>query len=211
MAVALSLLAMISLQPRYGYQLRLEFDKRTGGRWPLNVGQVYKTLDRLERDGFVTKSETTDDDGHVFYQITDAGKKRVDHWFSTAESSSALGRDELAIKLAIAVTLPGVDSDSLVRAQRDAALARLHSLTQESAHAHQTVKTAQEFSAQLVTDAVLFAAETELRWLEHVQERIRQARAAGHDLTVPFDLQLPKRGRPRLSETKTASAETSLA
>ena len=49
MSVKQSLLAMLDEGPRYGAQLRAEFETRTGGTWPLNVGQVYTTLARLER------------------------------------------------------------------------------------------------------------------------------------------------------------------
>ena len=72
MSVRQSLLAILDQGPCYGYQLRAEFERRTGSTWPLNVGQIYTTLDRLERDGLVAKGET-DDQGHVFYDITDAG------------------------------------------------------------------------------------------------------------------------------------------
>ena len=54
-----ALLALLSEGPKYGLQLRQEFEDRTGEVWPLNVGQVYTTLQRLERDGLVE----SDDDG----------------------------------------------------------------------------------------------------------------------------------------------------
>ena len=56
MSVRQSLLAILDQAPCYGYQLRGEFETRTGGTWPLNVGQVYTTLSRLERDGLVEAS-----------------------------------------------------------------------------------------------------------------------------------------------------------
>lgn len=53
MSIRHGLLALLDRGPRYGYQLRTEFESRTGATWPLNVGQVYTTLARLERDGLV--------------------------------------------------------------------------------------------------------------------------------------------------------------
>ena len=53
MSVRHVLLALLSEGPEYGLQLREEFEARTGEVWPLNVGQVYTTLQRLERDGLV--------------------------------------------------------------------------------------------------------------------------------------------------------------
>ena len=60
MSVQMSLLAILADAPGYGLQLRNEFETRTGSIWSLNVGQVYTTLARLERDGFV---EQRDGDG----------------------------------------------------------------------------------------------------------------------------------------------------
>src|SRR5271168_1957326 len=53
MSVRHALLALLSEGPKYGLQLREEFEANTGQVWPLNVGQVYTTLQRLERDGLV--------------------------------------------------------------------------------------------------------------------------------------------------------------
>ena len=53
MSVPHALLALLSEGPKYGLRLQNEFEARTGEVWPLNVGQVYTTLQRLERDGLV--------------------------------------------------------------------------------------------------------------------------------------------------------------
>ncbi len=53
MSVRSGLMALLAEGEKYGAQLRSEFETRTGGTWPLNVGQVYTTLDRLVRDGLV--------------------------------------------------------------------------------------------------------------------------------------------------------------
>ena len=86
MSVRQSLLAILGQGPCYGYQLRAEFDRRTGSTWPLNVGQIYNTLDRLERDGLVRKGET-DGHGHVYYEITDAGSAEVETWLAPARAA----------------------------------------------------------------------------------------------------------------------------
>lgn len=108
MSVRQSLLAMLDEGPRYGAQMRAEFEARTGSTWPLNVGQVYTTLTRLERDGLVV-SEGQDESGYVLYRITEAGSQEVANWFATPVDRVAPTRDELAIKLAFAVNVPGLD------------------------------------------------------------------------------------------------------
>ena len=128
MSVRQSLLALLEEQPRYGYQLRIEFEARTGATWPLNVGQVYTTLSRLERDGLVERAGD-DGEGHALYRITDAGRQDVQAWFETPVDRSAPPRDELAIKLAIAVTVPGVDVAAIVQRQRTATVRALQDYT----------------------------------------------------------------------------------
>ena len=124
---------MVARRPSYGYLLRAEFDRRIGATRPLNIGQVYKTLDALERDGLVVRSATTDADGHIFYEATEAGRGAVDRWLSSAEPTGSPARSDLAIKVAVAATLPGVDLDRLLAAQRRAALGNLQRLTREMA------------------------------------------------------------------------------
>src|SRR5690606_2125128 len=113
LSVRLSLLAILDQGPCYGYQLRTEFDRRTGSTWPLNVGQIYNPLERLERDGLVDRGDA-DEQGHVYWQITDAGSAEVAHWLSSPVVRAQATRDELAIKLAVAATLPGVDVASVI-------------------------------------------------------------------------------------------------
>ena len=126
MSVRGSLLAILDQGPCYGYQLRAEFDRRTGSVWPLNVGQIYNTLDRLEREGLVAKGEI-DDEGHVYWEITDAGRAAARDVARPSPSSGPQGgRDELAVKIALAATLPGADVAAVIHDQNGvAALARL--------------------------------------------------------------------------------------
>src|SRR5437763_15850086 len=102
MSIRHSLLALLQDQPRYGYQLRVEFENRTGATWPLNIGQVYTTLNRLERDALV-RACADDGEGHQTYRSTPAGRGEVRRWFVTPVSRSSAPRDELATALAIAV------------------------------------------------------------------------------------------------------------
>ena len=77
MSVRHALLALLSEGPKYGLQLRQEFEARTGEVWPLNVGQVYTTLQRLERDGLV-ESDDDDEGPQKGYSITDRRRAGAD-------------------------------------------------------------------------------------------------------------------------------------
>ena len=174
MSVRQALLALLEQGPMYGYQLRAEFEQRTGSTWPLNVGQVYTTLSRLERDGLV-EGEGADDEGHVVYRVTPAGRTEVAAWFTTPVARTQPPRDELAIKLALAVTVPGVDVGRVIQQQRSATMAALQDYTRLKRSGPGDQSTPAELAWGLVLDSLVFAAEAEIRWLDHCEARLRRA------------------------------------
>src|SRR5438874_11242803 len=118
MSVRHALLALLSEGPKYGLQLRQEFEARTGEVWPLNVGQVYTTLQRLERDGLVKSDGEGDDGPQRNFRITGDGEGELDEWLRTPPDLSSPPRDELVIKVLVAARLPGVDVAEVIRAHR---------------------------------------------------------------------------------------------
>ena len=128
MSIRHGLLALLERGPMYGYQLRAAFEESTGSTWPLNIGQVYTTLSRLERDGLV-RPLPENDGGQRPYEITDAGRAELALWFATPISRTDRPRDELAIKLALALTTPGVDVRAVVQTQRSATMRALQEFT----------------------------------------------------------------------------------
>jgi len=188
MSIKQGLLALLEQGPMYGFQLRADFERRTGATWPLNIGQVYTTLSRLERDGFVA-NDGADDEGHVVYRITDEGRVEVRSWFATPVERTQPPRDELAIKLALAVTVPGVDVSAVIQQQRGATMTALQDYTR--------VKRATDVTGAsgaieptglawtLVLDSLVFAAEAEIRWLDHCEARLRRAAREAADRRVP--------------------------
>lgn len=202
MSVRQSLLAILDQGPCYGYQLRSEFDRRTGSTWPLNVGQIYNTLERLERDDLVERGDA-DDKGHVYWQITDAGSAEVASWLSSPVVRSGATRDELAIKLAVAATLPGVDVASVIQTQRTATREQVQSL-QHAQYAGADPGSPQELAWSLVVDSMIFAAEAELRWLDHTEQRL--TRHPHHAMGLELATERPKRGRPTSSRSVATAA-----
>jgi len=193
-SVRQSLLAILDQGPCYGYQLKSEFDRRTGATWPLNVGQVYNTLERLERDGLVVRSNVAGEEQHT-YRITLAGHAEVASWLGSPVARNAATRDELAIKLAIATTLPGIDIASVIQIQRAATLRTLQDLT-KTKNATADPDTAEDMAWILVVDSMIFQTEAEVRWLDYSETRLARAAAAGLVTAVPLNTDLPKRGRP---------------
>lgn len=169
MSVKHSLLALLATEPMYGAQLRGEFERRTGGTWPLNVGQVYTTLSRLERDGLVEGAGRADEEGRIAYRLTDAGRAEVTHWWSTPVDREQTPRNELAIKLALAVTLGGIDVPAVVQTQRTATMRHLRDLTKLKRTADN------DLAWSLVLENLVFQAEAELRWLDHIESTLIRA------------------------------------
>ena len=83
MSVRHALLALLSEGPKYGLQLGQEFEAGTGEVWPLNTGQVYTTLQRLERDGLVESDDAVDEGPQKSFRITDAGRDELHAWLRT--------------------------------------------------------------------------------------------------------------------------------
>lgn len=167
MPIRHGLLALLERQPMHGYQLRSAFEESTGSTWPLNIGQVYTTLSRLERDDLVRPLPESEA-GQRPYEITDGGRAELKNWFTTPVSRTGRPRDELAIKLALAITTPGVDVRAVVQAQRTATMRSLQEYTRlKAGDQHLT-----DLAWRLVLDAMVFQAEAELRWLDHCETNL---------------------------------------
>jgi DNA-binding PadR family transcriptional regulator len=183
MSIRHGLLALLERGPMYGYQLRTSFEESTGGTWPLNIGQVYTTLNRLERDGLVRALPEVGT-GQRPYEITDAGRADLTVWFATPISRADRPRDELAIKLALALTTPGVDVTAVVQTQRTATMRTL----QEYTRLKTTADKPADLPWRLVLDAMVFQAEAEIRWLDHCEvslTRYRPPAPAGAPTRTP--------------------------
>jgi DNA-binding PadR family transcriptional regulator len=172
MSIRQGLLSLLANEPMYGYQLRSEFETRTGATWPLNVGQVYTTLTRLERDGLVERAGS-DAEGHAVYRLTGDGRNEVARWFATPVDRERPPRDELAIKLALAVTVPGVDVRRVIQAQRTDTVRALQEYVRLKSRA-----TDEDLAWLLVLDSLVFHAEAEVRWLDHCESRLARHRPA---------------------------------
>lgn len=192
MSVKASILAVLTMGECHGYQLRQEIESRTGGSWQINIGQIYSTLERLERDGLVETTESNEQ-GQTRYRVTVAGSAEATEWLTTAIPSTAETRNELAMKLALAVTIPGCDVEKLVNAQRVQTMRTLQALTATKREVDQN--DASELPWLLIADLNIFNCEAELRWLEHIEGTLARSLARGLDATQELSA-TAKRGRP---------------
>jgi DNA-binding PadR family transcriptional regulator len=170
MAVREGLLSLLQPGPRYGYQLKTEFEAVTGGVWKLNVGQVYTTLDRLERDGFVVVDVSEAD--QKSYSLTAAGREELGSWWEAIPAADPPPRDELMLKVLMAIETNRDHALAVITRQRTA----LFGLLQRHRRQPTVVPTDSEsLAARLVTDALVVRAEADLRWLDLCESRLNAA------------------------------------
>jgi DNA-binding PadR family transcriptional regulator len=188
MSVRHALLALLSEGPKYGLQLRQEFEARTGEVWPLNVGQVYTTLQRLERDGLVAALDDAAGNQpgpQKAYRITAAGTTELGEWLRVPPELGSPPRDELVMKVLVAARVPGTDVHEVIRAHRG----YLVQLMQEW---NRLKEEEAEFDVAfaLVADAELLRLESVVRWLEVADERLRRAEADGWSDAPPASVSM---------------------
>jgi len=178
MSVRHALLALLSEGPKYGLQLREEFEARTGEVWPLNVGQVYTTLQRLERDGLVESDATEQDGPQKGFRITVAGADELARWLRMPPDLASPPRDELVIKVLVALRLPGTDVRDVVQVHRR----YLVELMQQWTRIKET-EADSDLNLALVVDAELFRLDAAVRWLDTADGRIKRAAADAPEAT----------------------------
>ena len=171
MSVRHAMLALLSEGPSYGLQLREEFEARTGDVWPLNVGQVYTTLQRLERDGLVV-SEGDDDSTQKAFRITEEGMRELDAWLRTPPDLSSPPRDELVMKILIALRVPGANVSEVIQAHRRYLVELMQQWTRIKEDADPA-----DLSLGLAVDAELFRLDAVVRWLDAADGRIKRVAA----------------------------------
>jgi DNA-binding PadR family transcriptional regulator len=165
-----AMLALLSEGPKYGLRLREEFEARTGEIWPLNVGQVYTTLQRLERDGLVESDDDSDGDGpQKAYRITEAGARELDTWLRTPPDLSVPPRDELVMKVLVALEVPGAEVPEIIQTHRR----YLVELMQEWTRVKEDGDPA-DLNLGLAVDAELFRLDSVVRWLDAADARIKR-------------------------------------
>jgi DNA-binding PadR family transcriptional regulator len=167
-----ALLALLSEGPKYGLQLREEFEARTGEVWPLNVGQVYTTLQRLERDGLVESDDTAPDGPQKSFRITAEGQRELASWLRTPPDLAAPPRDDLVMKVLVAMRVPGTNVHDVVQIHRRYLVELMQQWTRiKEAEAES------DLSLALAVDAELFRLDAVIRWLDAADARIKRAAA----------------------------------
>lgn len=158
------LLCLLATGDSHGYELKTELEATTGDTWQINVGQIYTTLQRLERDGLVVHANI--ENGRVVYTLTETGRRAASAWMARPVDLAVAGRDEISLKILMAIRSGIDDPRRVIERQRGSTMALLQDYT--------TLKTGddEDIGWLLYLDRLIFSAEAELRWLDKVESRL---------------------------------------
>ncbi len=165
-------LALLASGPAHGYELKRRHDALFASGWgPINIGQIYVTLGRLERDGLVTHHTVRQagrSDRKV-YELTELGHKALETWLGEPPDVP-LPKSDLLLKL-VSASLAGAsdapDAQAVVGAHRQRCLQALRDLDGAVADA------AAGSVAELLAQGTGLHLQAELRWLDLCDERFR--------------------------------------
>ena len=166
MSLKYGLLGLLVEEPLHGYEVKNRFEAMLGGTWEVNIGQVYTTLQRLERDGLVRPAGERGDRGKLLYEISDSGRQALNEWLAQPESGPQELREDIYVKLLLAARLANGDLGPLLRRQKRAYLQRLRDLNQLEARAKKDGRTD---LARLVRGALLHT-EADIKWIDELSE-----------------------------------------
>jgi DNA-binding PadR family transcriptional regulator len=170
MSVRHALLALLSGGPQYGMQLRDEYEAATGDVWPLNVGQIYTTLQRLDRDGLIEADGAAADQRHKRVRITARGQAELAEWLHTPPGPATPPRDELVTKVLVATRVPGADVAEVIQAHRRHAVELMQEWTRLAEE-----QTDFDLSFALAVDAELARLGGIVRWLTLADKHVQRA------------------------------------
>lgn len=146
----LTLLALLATRPAHGYELLQALEKLFGPVLPpVNVGQVYVTLRRLEEAGLIAGTDVPQEgrpDKRI-YTLTSAGREAVADWFEEP-SEDTWRPDSFLVKLALAGQSGLGDLDRMIEQQDRQCRLRLRELSRASA----TLATEADAAAQDTED-----------------------------------------------------------
>ncbi len=149
-----------------------EFDEATGQVWPLNIGQVYSSLQRLERDDLVALDAEGDDRRR--YRITAEGLGFLRASLLRPVPRDGETRDEVTMKVLMAAVSGAARVDELVARQREETMAALQRFTR-----HKAATSPSDFAALVQLDRLILRCRAELDWLDLVETR-----SESHDETA---------------------------
>jgi DNA-binding PadR family transcriptional regulator len=172
MSLKFGILGLLAEQPLHAYAVKTRFQDLLGGSWEVNIGQVYTTLQRLERDGLVEPAGPPGDRGRVPYRLTGVGRKALQTWLAEPEAEPQQLREEIYLKLLLAVRVANGDLPALLARQRRVYLQRLKDL----AGLEDRARSDGRDDLVLLYRGALLHTEADLKWVDACAEAVESGR-----------------------------------
>lgn len=172
MSLKYGILGLLAEQPLHGYEVKNRFESLLGGSWEVNFGQIYTTLQRLERDQLVEAVGRRGGRGKQAYRLTDVGREALEEWLARPESEPQQLREEIYVKLLLSTRLANGRLDELLAAQRRVYLQRLKDLSE---HEERARRDGRDDLVLLFMGGILHT-EADLKWTDAAAEEIRHTK-----------------------------------
>jgi len=180
MSVKFAMLGILAEKDLHGYELKSSFDEKVGEFWSLNYGQIYTTLDRLEKEDLVTHDRQAQDrrPDRKIYSITRKGREELDEWLSTPVGKVRALRDEFFIKLVFMDKHDPAPVLELIEKQKALYLKQMTRLTHRKVTLKKKPYDSDTLTTELLMDAGLLHAEADIKWLTLCAEKIKTVMGA---------------------------------
>jgi DNA-binding PadR family transcriptional regulator len=165
--VRLHLLALLAKEPAHGYELKQALEQTFGSAYPSpNIGQVYVTLGRLEKDGLVraVDVEQSNRPNKKVYYLTAKGRDVLELWVDEPTEGPRV-RDEFFMKLVLAPMTGIADRMALISRQRRHYLSLMGDLNALLSSTPQ-----EDRVALLLIEGAMLHLQADLDWLQRCQE-----------------------------------------
>src|SRR2546423_6839881 len=164
MSLKFGVLGLLKGEPLHGYEVKNRFEAMLGGTWDVNIGQIYTTLQRLERDGLVRPVGSRGDRGKLLYELSPEGHKALDQWLAQPDSGPQQLREDIYVKLLLAARIANGDLPAMLARQKRSYLQRLRDLNRLEERARRDGRVD---LARLVRGALLHT-EADLKWVDEL-------------------------------------------
>ena len=164
MSLKYGVLGLLKGEPLHGYEVKNRFEAMLGGTWEVNIGQIYTTLRRLERDGFVRPVGPRGDRGKQSYELLPKGQTALDEWLAQPDLGPQQLHEDIYVKLLLATRIANGDLKGMLARQKRAYLQRLRDLNrlEEGARRDGRIDL-----ARLIRGALLHT-EADLKWMDEL-------------------------------------------
>lgn len=177
MSLAHTILGLLQQQEMTGYDLKTScFDQTLAHLWSADQAQIYRTLDKLEKQGWITRTIEIQHDrpNRKIYSITEAGKAEFNHWLQTPQPLPNI-RDPLLVQVYFAAQLPNSVLLHLLQQQLAAHYKKLAACeaidlpTLEDATANRN-----QMMQRLAQDLAIQREQTYIDWLQQAIDVIKE-------------------------------------